>query len=539
MIVSNSDEVLLNMNISGREFAKAKLMQYLNDPGCIVSFIADGSAVYSTWCFSGTKEEGNTMFMTGSAFVGVTLLSILTDPSLQSKRLDAFERVRSAVEQSFNKDITLPLCGPEGTILGSDGSVLFLPQEYMQRSVSFLDDTDASSLFGCYIRPGLNHTDSLRFMLSVYAYHIITQRLPFPKKNTEERIDDYTDNNFIPVQYWNPHISPELADILSHNLSVRSVIKKGKKQKSSMHEQINEIKTIALPALDLHLKNTDIDDYKQLEQSCASERVAFISSQAKKIKLKRFFRQKGTIVKILASIAAVVLILIFSFIRQISNRPSTVGLTPFQVAESFYTSLNELDVTLTSSTTIRSFDKGYKNMISSFYVINKVRTAYDASSQTLHPGQWLYNNRNFADWMYGITNFYIDSTPGDCFSHHHEQGLKRIPLREDKGAVKTLLVTYYLVRHESLEDIVVTECKETVEMEFFKNRWLIKNIISDNTEFNIEAVSFYKLFSSFESSADVYEKARLLSETYSWIPSEKEIQTALEELKARYEQYPF
>ncbi len=539
MIVSNANEVLLTMNISGREFAKAKLMQYLNDPGYIVSFLADGSCVFNPWCFNGTKEEGETIYMTGPAFEGLTFLLILTDPSHSKKRIDAFERIRSAVEQSFEQNITLPLCGPVGTLIAQDGSILFLPQEYIQRSVSFLDDKEASTLYGCYHRGGLSHTDSLRFTLSVYAYEIITQRLPFQKKNTNERIEDYIDSNFIPAHFWNPCISKEYTDILSHNLRIPTKIRQAKKKNKKTREDVFESKSLALPSLDLHIHETDIENSKEHENTCAQERYAFISSQTRKVKTKRFFRQKGNLVTIFATVSILIFIIAYSFIIENKNKPSTIGLSPFQVTESFYTSLNELDVELTSITTIRSFDKGFKNMISSLHVINKLRTAYDPSCQILHPGQWLLNNRNFADWMFGVTNFTINDIPANCFSNYHKTDIQRLPLHEENGAKETFLVSYFLVRHESNADIAVTQYKETVELEFRKDRWLITAINSEDSEFYVPTTELYNDIRSFDDSIDVYERSAILSSTYFWMPTAQEIYKAIEVLKEHYASYAF
>ncbi len=540
MIVSDSNEVLLTMNISGREFAKAKLMQYLNDPGYIVSWVADGSCIFKTWCFTGTREDEDTLYMTGPAFEGETLYTILTDSKFREKRFEVFEKLRSAVEQSIEQNIQLPLSGPIGTVVSPDGSILFLPQEYIQRSVSFLEDSEASMVYSCYSHPGLNHTDSLRFMLSVYAYEIITNRLPFPKKNSEERIEDYVDHNFIPAKYWNPGLSSDFSDLICANLSTAvSIKKKSKKNKISIYEQQNEIKSKPLPSIDRYINESDTLNYAQNEKLAAEERVKYISSLTTRIKIKRFFRKKGTLVKVAAAAIAVILISSISLIKENSDKPTTIGLTPYEVIESFYTSLNLLDVTLASSTTNNSVDNSYKNMISSFYVINKMRTAYDSSSQTLHPAQWLYNNRNFADWMYGITNLTINNSPANPFSKHHEADFKRSPLDEEKGTVKNFKVTYFLVRHEGKEELVVTECNEIVELEFTKNRWLINGITSSNTEEIIDGQSFNNEFAGIDSSLDVYEKAQKLAVLYKWIPTNDEIQKAIEELKARYEQYLF
>lgn len=540
MVVSNSDEVLLNMNITGREFAKAKLMQYLNSPGYLVSYLTDGSCAFSTWCFTGTKEMEDTMYMTGSSFEGTTLHSILTDSAYADKRFDVFEKIRNAVEQSIDKNITLPLSGPCGTIIGSDGSLLFLPQEYIQRSVSALHESDSSSIYGCYFRPGLNHTDSLRFMLTVYAYEIITGRLPFPKKNEEERLEDYMDHNFIPVKYWNSHVSDNYSNLISHNLSISTNIKKvNKKNKVLIHEQIQEVKSRNIPQLDPTIKQYDALDFKENEEQRAQDRIKFTSSLSQKVRIKRFFRKKGTLLKIASAVTAIILTVVISLIHESKDKPTTIGLTPYEVVESFYTSLNMLDVTLATSTTKKSTDDGYKDMISSFYVINKMRTAYDSSSQTLHPAQWLYTNRDFADWMFGITQLKIDSKPADAFSKHHKENIKRQPLLEQKGAKKSLSASYYLVRHEGNNEIVVTECHEVVDLEFVNNRWLIADITSNNTEHIITAEIFNTEYTSLDTTTDVYEKARFLIQKYSWIPSEKEIQKALEELKAIYEQYVF
>lgn len=538
MIVSNTTEVLLTMNISGREFAKAKLMQYLNAPGYTATWISDDSCVFNSWCFTGTEEREGIIYMTGPSFTGVTLLTILTDPVYKDRRVNVFEKLRSAIEQSIESNITLPLSGPCATLVAEDGTLLFLPQEYIQRSVSFLHETDASSLYGCYHRPGLNHTDSLRFMLSVYAYQIITGRLPYPKKNEEERIDDYTDKNFIPVKYWNPHVSTEFSDLLSHNFSVAAEIKRtNKKNKKQVQEEPTEIKSKSLPSLESAIHETKALDYSENEQLSAQNRYKFTTAHLKKIRFKRFFRNKGTLLKIIAAICAVVIIIIGSLINDSKNKPTTIGLSPYEVVELFYTSLNTLDVVLTSSTTKKSMDDGYKNMISNFYVMNKVRTAYDTSSQTLHPGQWLLINGNFAHWMFGVTQLQIDSIHADIYAKHHK--IKRQPLQENKGAKESMSVSFYLVRHEGSEELVVTTCNDIVELEFYKNRWIIVNITSDDKVEVFNANDFNSEYAELDSSLNVYEKANFLSKKYYWIPTDIEIKKSLEELQALYDQYTF
>lgn len=540
MIVSNHNNMLaLDMNISGREFAKTKLMQYLNNPGILVRYNADGSCTFEQWFFTGTQEGKKTISMTGPLYEGKTFFSILCDKEQKEARLKSFELVRKAIEQSLEKGIVLPICGPECTLIGVDGSILFLPQEFVQRSVSFLSETDASTIYGCYIFPGLQHADSLRFTESVYGYYILSDRLPFSKKDSEQRREDYIDHNFIPLNYWISH-SNELCNIITTNLSINPILKRSNKNKkiSKKKEVENTITSLPLPPILDTIITKNTEERNVIEQKLSEMRINYVTRLNRKVKTKRFFRKKGTLIKIGISIFALILIFTISTIKTNSEKPTTVGLTPYEVTESFYTSINKLDLTLASSTTSKSLNNSYENMISSFYVTIKMREAYEKNSKTLYPGQWLNSNRNFSDIMFGITKFTINGNQANPFSKHHVTSEKKIPLEETNGAIVNYVVTYFLLRHQGNEQIISTKCNDIIELHFIKDRWLITDIESSNTERTYPVENFYKDYSAL-SGLDVYQKAEELSKNYDFIPSADEITISIEELTTQYEQFAF
>ena len=231
--------IRINTGMRARDFAQARLAQYLDHPGRIADSSDDGEC--TPWVFDSTAEQNDIIILHGSipappdAFAGKqpkTLLAVLEtareSDAAFDKAVAVLEKLNTAVENAVGKGIELPVTGPAGILVLADGRFLFLPEMLFNRATGSTPDQTYSRLAGCWLNPGLDRRDGLRFTLSVFAYFLAVGALPFPLPYTERRIQDYLDHNFVPLEYAVPGINPELAKAVTANLRCEPpVTKKG------------------------------------------------------------------------------------------------------------------------------------------------------------------------------------------------------------------------------------------------------------------------------------------------------------------------
>ena len=133
IITTAGQEIILDMNMDGRDFAQARLLPFLEESGYVaVPAGADDTEQttfrFSPWTFRETVEKDGWIQVTGTAPAGTALLEILSaenpaEPETVRSAEDAVIRVCSAIESAVSQGISLPHTGPAGTILLPDGRI--------------------------------------------------------------------------------------------------------------------------------------------------------------------------------------------------------------------------------------------------------------------------------------------------------------------------------------------------------------------------------------------------------------------------------
>jgi hypothetical protein len=141
------------------------------------------------------------------------------------------------------------------------------------------------------------------------------------------------------------------------------------------------------------------------------EKDQFLKIKTATVKTKRFVVRNTAI--ILGCLAAVIAAALFtwSMAKSRASLPTTAGMSPEQVIESYYNAFGELDHQLMEACVTGKAGKGDINMTVNLFVIDRVRQAYETNSPPhIIPAKvWLENGGGDVDSnVFGVTDLYSE-----------------------------------------------------------------------------------------------------------------------------------
>ncbi len=516
LLFINEDSIVIDTGLSTREAAQAKLMQFLTEPGYIANVKNDGSVSFDTYTFTDSHEDiakgrkNSSVFISGPAYSGVPFTEILNGDDTEKARMTA-EKICRITEVSFDKEIKLPNNGPLGTIVGDDGSILFLPPSIFNRALDSRGDTSYSFYEGCWKNTALSEKDCLRFTAAAYAYAVYAGKCPFAEKDSQKRAADFYDKNFQKLSWFcklekNGEIidSKDIFSQIEQNLSCSAPEMETKKKKKRSSKKKVSIKSVAiedLPAFDKRI----ISDVNA---------TPAYGLQQKTLKRVRFMRKNGTLIKVGVAAFIILCIALASHIKNIMNRPTTIGLEPDEVVEMFYDGFDRLDTLIFDATRTNGAAGGISNMIATVFVTAKMRESYEGK-QTYTPSQWFnLKNPDKVD-LYGLSNLVITSEP-----------------EKNKDGTRFFKAHYFVLHTENLE-LIISEVNDELAVTYEKDRWLVSDFISDDHEYNVDSEAFYNDLRATVPENSTYKAVDVinaLSGKYVWMPTVKEADKGFEQL---------
>ncbi len=529
IVTINESGITLHTGLSSRQFANAKMGQYVTESGLLVQKISDNKFSAEEFRFTNTKttakNKSDEVVLTNESINGKTLLSIMEGDTQEA--LQTLDTLNAIIEWSFVNKIKIPNCGPEGTIVTENG-ILFLPFELFERSILAQNKETTSLFYGIWTNTALNEKDSWRFTLSTYAYKILSNQVPFTELNIEKRSEDYYDSNFIPLQFL-VYVPSSVSQIINHNLSITGSahlsIKPRKESKKNLSSRIletnkqSEENSIALP---LQIANISI---QKVDSQTEQEKNSFITKTANQLKKKRFIRKHKTSIALLSLTAVFVAVIVGSIIQSNLTKPTTKGMTSIEVVQTFYNAINTLDNVQLDMCGKKSAVDSYSNMVSTVYVSGKIREAYERTIPHLPPAQWISTANPTSHFMFGITNLDI-------------QNKKATSSSPTIGDTALFTADFYLVASQGLDHYEVTKTTDTLTLEYGKKEWQIVSLNSnknqipvDSTQFIEDAIITRELIKE-DSTIELHEQGILLTETlretYPWLPTIQEVKASVE-----------
>jgi hypothetical protein len=377
--------------LDSRAFAQAKLARLITEPGLIVR--PSSVPTMELWQASGVREvtvsDGKqTMVVWGPPIEG-ECLDILLNKAPQGKILAAISAWIRAILLLKNNEFETPLWPCSALISQENGGlmVFFAPPSLALREVKAADTK--------YVNPGLSGMNAAAFTAATMLYRVFTGMPPFSAEDKSLLHQDMRDGNFLPIRFAVPGLDSRLAALIQNAL-VPVITNDGKIADGSLllEELLGFIQ--AQPVLELSLvKPLSETDQLLLEK----EKKQYLKIKTASVKTKRFIARNASILAgCLAAIVAVALVA-YSCVQGRANLPSTAGMEPVQVIETYYYAMGDLDHQMMEACVSGNAGKGDIRMVISFFVINKTRQSYNINAPPvfISAHKWQENGKGPTD----------------------------------------------------------------------------------------------------------------------------------------------
>ena len=448
--------------------------------------------------------------------------------------------------QAANEQIELPINGSGGILVdGIDSAkklkLLFLPQNIFKYSIAGLSSVEQADLHNCWVNPSLHGLPAICFTRSCVAYKMLTGRYPYPSADNLTRNADLLDRNFLPLELSVNGINKELAAAVNKGLKLNSdsVNIPGKKAKGKKSEDLIPQKDFPLELL----ANAKESLSTNISDEAFEEKVnSYKKLQNSKVKTKRTLRRNTT--AFLAGFIALIVVIIYarSTYNSYLEDYTTKGLTSVQTIQTFFKGLNTLDIPLLQTFIDGRSANRYLDAISNVYVISKQRRSNGDDNGFQKPAKFFVMLTNSSmlsmTGLYGVTNVKIDGKAYDEYIELQKNKEKPEILTQElgvtinKGDKSVHSVEYYTLHTEGTNnDIFVTKNKDTFTLTFKKNRWIITDIQTSETEIELDSDIFKSEYFNLliQNDSDVVKTINQMSFKYDFLPSEKEMKIEKQE----------
>ena len=442
--------------------------------------------------------------------------------------------------QAANGEVELPLNGSGGVLVdGIDSAkklkLLFLPQNIFKYSIAGLSAVEQADLHNCWINPSLHDLPAICFTRSCVAYKMLTGRYPYPSADNLTRNADLLDRNFLPFELSINGINKELAAAVNNGLKLNSnsVNIPGKKAKGKRSEDLVPQKDFPLELLANAKENLSTN----LSDEAFEEKVnSYKKLQNSKVKTKRTLRRNTT--AFLAGLIALVVVIIYARSSYISylNDYTTKGLTSVQTIQTFFKGINTLDIPLMQTFVNGKSANRYLDSVSNVYVISKQRQSNGDDNGFQKPARFfvMLTNSSMLSMigLYGVTNVKIDGKQYDEYidlklnKEQPEIITQEQGVTINKGDKSVHSVEYYTLHSEGTNnDIYVTKNKDTFTLTFKKNKWIITDIETSQTDISLDSDLFKSEYFNLiiQNDGDAVKTINQMSFMYDFLPTEKEM----------------
>jgi len=388
--------------LDSRAFARAKFVQFITEPGLIVSLDGQASSV-NLWKASGVVEQ-STMIVWGPPpsplFKGERLDLLLHDNNKRDESLAAIRRWIQAV-LALGKNYQPPLW-PCAALVGESRSneIFFAPPSLV---LYCLMAKESNKINNRYIHPDLNGINAAAFTAAAMLYQVFAGSPAFPALEETTLHEDMREGNFLPIRFAAPGLDDRLAALIQNALNQN--VKKGGVRPNGprlLEEFLAILRTDSPDSLVSRLSEADT-------LSIEKEKTQYLKTKTAEVGTRRFVKRNSTI--LFGSFAALVLAALFA--KSIINSRSaltTAGMEPVQVIETYYNSFGELDHQRMDACVIKGAGKDDINMVMNFFIISKLRQAYEQNmrSSVISARDWLEAGGGQSNLqVFGITDMQI------------------------------------------------------------------------------------------------------------------------------------
>jgi hypothetical protein len=385
--------------LTARAFAQSKFAQFITEPGLIVrpTEAPPGRVVF--WKASGVREvavanAGPTMVIWGPPVKGDRLDTLLAAPLGESEQRDKLlaavslwiQAVLAVGENSHRGGeggSSLPLWPCAAMIMRGDENnppaIFFAPPSLARRSVTINDEW--------YVNPDLIGTASTgsaaAFTASALLYRVFVGTPPFTSVNSSILYQDMRDGNFLPIRLAVPGLDSRLAALIQAALELHGLertevteITKGIQMGEFLKIIQTDGQTVSAASLIQPLAEPD-------RLLLEKEKAQFLKVKTASIKTRRFVARNTALLLGALAAAVAAIFIAYSIVSSRASMPTTAGMEPTQVIESYYHGFGELDHQMMEACVVRGVGKNDITPVVNLFVMNKTRQAYEFNAPSI------------------------------------------------------------------------------------------------------------------------------------------------------------
>jgi len=410
--IENNPAVCFNTGLDPRSFARTKMSQSLIEPG----YVVNPNGTHKVWKSAGVHETNGIMQVWGPLFSGKRLdllineISSLTQNNSSQIALQAvvlWIRAKMSLgdkHSAFNPGAAF-MCFQSGNADYPKGTVFFAP-EYLSNRCLFIEGSQLDRN-NC---PDLLGMDSTAFCTGVMLYTIFAAAHPYP---SAEIYQDMREGVFLPPALAVPTLDEKLAELIQAALLIPV---SGKKSSMSSIDIVTEILKILINSegrvntISSLYHTLTTEKTKQFEK----EKKQFILKQNSIVKSRRFLTRNKVPIITASIIAVFASVVIFTMAANISQRPTTAGMSSENVVTAYYDAFSGLDH-IYMEQIIQGADKTDLNAAISYTAILKTLQAYEhtPSMRIRQAKAWKDSGGELpAQDVFGVTDLTIEHLAG-------------------------------------------------------------------------------------------------------------------------------
>ncbi|MDR2718929.1 MAG: hypothetical protein LBB89_12820 [Treponema sp.] len=394
--------------LDSRAFAQAKLARLITEPGLIVRPAPEGPHRIELWKASGVIERSDssgkpTMVVWGPLFEGDRLDLLLNESAEPDTVLAAIcAWIQSILALGENPPAAVspwPCAAIIAQESGNGGAlpspaVFFAPPSLAQRCIIAAAER--------YVHPDLDGMNGAAFTAAAMLYRIFAGTPPFSAADESTLHQDMREGNFLPVRFAVPGLDARPSALIQQALE--PPYGKGAQLLGEILAVVQpDGKTVSAASLVQPLSETD-------RLPLEKEKIQFQKRKTASVKTRRFVMRNATILLGCCAALVTVVLVAVSIIHDRSRLPSTAGMEPAQVIESYYNAFGELDHQMMEACVINGAGKGDINSVITLFVVNKTRQVYEKrnSSFIISAREWQQEGGGAIDTqVFGVTGLHI------------------------------------------------------------------------------------------------------------------------------------
>jgi hypothetical protein len=460
LLVEDAPALGFDTGLSAAAFAQAKLAQLLSQSGSIA-----GPGGIEAWKPEGVVEREGTMVIWGPPFRGERLDRLLSGEAQPDRALTA---LRYWIKARLTLGAAAPHPWPAGAFIalpdytedapdgpggpgepdrapdepggsgepdgapdepgGPDkpggsggfppGTVFFPPERLLRRAVEA--EGPGAWLEGAerWVHPDLSGDEAAVFAAGAMLYRIFCGAPPFPRQDPDTLRQDMREGIFLPPRLASPALKEEAASLIER--AIRPAGQKGgasASRKQTPPPGMEALQNLLDPPDSPERAAPVRADFFQTLDGETLEKIRlegerFRKKQGDRVKAKRFLRRNTAIIGGIVIGLVILGAIIQNILSARAQRPSTQGMTPLEVVETYYGAFGDLDHLLMEACVIDGAGKSDIDIVLNLFVISRVREAYEQVNPVIPAQEWLDSGAGPAEGMvFGVSGLRIE--PGD------------------------------------------------------------------------------------------------------------------------------